>query len=133
MAFSTLWKANPSLTLGGLDMPRCLGRNSTLAQWNHLKNPRRRKRSRPRAVLTRRSRQRDIVHDTQANVRGALELIHQTNHQKSLATSLARLIEKGRVKVPIYTTGRVHSEGGILDYPPGQLSRLTGLDFVYEM
>ena len=90
-------------------------------------------RSPSRAVFTRRSRQRDIVHDTQANVRGALELMHYTNHQKGLATSLARLTEKGRVKVPVYTRGRVHSEGGILDYPPGQLSRLTGLDFVYEM
>lgn len=81
----------------------------------------------------RRSRQRDIVDDTQANVRGALELMHQTNDQENLVTSSARLIEKGRVKVRVYTRGRVHSEGGILDYPPGQLSPLTGLDFVYEM
>ena len=132
MAFSTLSMANPSLRAGGLVIAGCLGRSSTPGRWSRLKQPRR-TRSLSRAVFTRRSRQRDIVHDTQANVRGALELMHQTNDQEDLVTSLVRLREEGRVKVPVYTRGRVHSEGGILDYPPGQLSRLTGLDFVYEM
>jgi len=68
----------------------------------------------------RRSRQKAILEDTQANIQGTLELMDQTDEQQDLVITLARLIEEGRVKVRVYTKGRFHSKAYIFDYPPGQ-------------
>ena len=68
----------------------------------------------------RRTRQREILEDTQANLRGTLELMDQTDAQQDLVTTLAGLIEEGRVKVRVYTKSRLHSKAYIFDYPAGQ-------------
>jgi superfamily II DNA or RNA helicase len=68
----------------------------------------------------RRSRQQEMVDDTRGNVRRSLELMDQTNAQEGLITTLAGLIEEERVKVRVYTKGRLHSKAYIFDYPEGQ-------------
>ena len=63
-----------------------------------------------------RSREREILEKTGKNIRKSLELMDQTDEAEDLAITLARLIEEGRVKVKVYTKGRLHAKAYIFDY-----------------
>jgi len=54
--------------------------------------------------------------DTATNIRNSMELMDQTEEAEELVTNLASLIEQRRVKVKVYTKGRLHSKAYIFDY-----------------
>ncbi|MBM3331903.1 helicase [candidate division WOR-3 bacterium] len=62
--------------------------------------------------------------DTGAEVRTALELMDQTDEAEELVQSLADMIEQKRVKVKVYTRGRLHAKAYIFDY--GQVFNAKG-------
>ncbi|MBN1935849.1 MAG: helicase [Anaerolineae bacterium] len=45
-------------------------------------------------------------------------LMDQTQEAEQLVCALVRLIEEGRLKVRVYTQGRLHAKAYIFDYPP---------------
>lgn len=49
----------------------------------------------------------------------ALEVMDQTDEGERLVKTLVRLIESGRLKVRVYTKGRLHSKAYIFDYGTG--------------
>lgn len=54
--------------------------------------------------------------DTARNVAGAMELMEQTDEGEALVNTLVRMIEEERLKVRVYTRGRLHSKAYIFDY-----------------
>lgn len=50
------------------------------------------------------------------DVGSALEVMDQTDEGEELVKTLVRLIEEGRLKVRVYTRGRLHSKAYIFDY-----------------
>ncbi|MEW6033626.1 MAG: helicase-related protein [Chloroflexota bacterium] len=54
--------------------------------------------------------------ETAGNIQGSLELMDQTAEAEELVATLARLIEEKRVKVKVYTKGRLHAKAYIFDY-----------------
>lgn len=48
----------------------------------------------------------------------SLEVMDQTDEGERLVKTLVRLIEEGRLKVRVYTRGRLHSKAYIFDYEP---------------
>ena len=57
-----------------------------------------------------------IRQETAENVRQVIELTDQTNDQEEVLITLARLIEEKRLKVKVYTKGRLHAKAYIFDY-----------------
>jgi len=55
---------------------------------------------------------------TAANVGQAIALMDQTEVAEQLASTLVHLIEEGRLKVRVYTKGRLHAKAYIFDYGP---------------
>lgn len=51
------------------------------------------------------------------NLRGALELMDQTDEAECMVRALVRMIEEQRLKVRVYTLGRLHAKAYIFDYP----------------
>jgi phosphatidylserine/phosphatidylglycerophosphate/cardiolipin synthase-like enzyme len=62
--------------------------------------------------------------ETAGNVRSSAELMDQTDEAEELVKSLARMIEEKRVKVKVYTKGRLHAKAYIFDY--GEVYDLLG-------
>jgi HKD family nuclease len=58
------------------------------------------------------------VEATAANVGQAAALLDQTEQAEQLVTTLMHLIEEGRLKVRVYTKGRLHAKAYIFDYGP---------------
>ena len=54
--------------------------------------------------------------ETAENIRTAVELMDQTNEGELLVKTLVRLIEEKRLKVKVYTKGRMHAKAYIFDY-----------------
>ena len=54
--------------------------------------------------------------ETARNIQGSLELMDQIEEAEELVATLARLIEEKRVKVKVYTKGRLHAKAYIFDY-----------------
>ncbi|HEV2379576.1 MAG TPA: helicase-related protein [Terriglobia bacterium] len=54
--------------------------------------------------------------ETAANFRSSLELMDQTDESEALVRNLAGMIEEKRVKVKVYTKGRLHAKAYIFDY-----------------
>lgn len=54
--------------------------------------------------------------ETAANIRAAIELMDQTNEAQAIVTRLVRMIEDKRLKVKVYTKGRLHAKAYIFDY-----------------
>src|ERR1700722_9034922 len=52
------------------------------------------------------------------NMRDSMELSDQTDEQERTVRTLVKLIEEKRVKVRIYTKGRMHAKAYIFDYGP---------------
>jgi superfamily II DNA/RNA helicase len=59
---------------------------------------------------------RQIRDNTASNLRGAMELVDQTDEAQEVLNLLARLIQEKRLKVRVYTKGRLHAKAYIFDY-----------------
>ena len=54
--------------------------------------------------------------ETAANIRTAVELMDQTDEAECVVKTLVRMIEEKRLKVRVYTKGRLHAKAYIFDY-----------------
>jgi superfamily II DNA or RNA helicase len=54
--------------------------------------------------------------ETAQNIRSAIELMDQTDEAQAVVTALVRMIEEKRLKVKVYTKGRLHAKAYIFDY-----------------
>jgi superfamily II DNA/RNA helicase len=59
---------------------------------------------------------KDITKKTAKNVQSAIELMDQTDAAQAVVTTLVRMVEEKRLKVKIYTKGRLHAKAYIFDY-----------------
>src|SRR5579883_2053682 len=59
---------------------------------------------------------KDMAEKTAQNIRSTVELMDQTDDGAELVRVLVRLIEEKRLKVKIYTKGRMHAKAYIFDY-----------------
>jgi len=57
-----------------------------------------------------------MVAYTAENVRSGIELMDQTDEGESLVQELTRMIEEARLKVRVYTKGRLHAKAYIFNY-----------------
>ncbi|HDQ99129.1 MAG TPA: helicase, partial [candidate division WOR-3 bacterium] len=65
-----------------------------------------------------RAESRAMTEETAKNVRSSIELMDQTDENENLVRSLAQMIEEKRVRVKVYTKGRLHAKAYIFDYAP---------------
>ena len=54
--------------------------------------------------------------ETAGNIRAAIELMDQTDEAQAVVATLVRMIEEKRLKVKVYTKGRLHAKAYIFDY-----------------
>lgn len=59
---------------------------------------------------------RRMAEATAENVRSSMELMDQSDDAECLVKGLARMIEEKRLKVRVYTKGRMHAKAYIFDY-----------------
>ena len=71
-----------------------------------------------------RTESKQMTAETARNVRSGMELMDQTNEGEALVKSLVQMIEDKRLKVRIYTKGRLHAKAYIFDY--GQIFDQSG-------
>lgn len=71
-----------------------------------------------------RSDSKKMVAETAENLKVAVELMDQTDEGEMLVKTLVQLIEEKRLKVRVYTKGRMHAKAYIFDY--GMLYDGTG-------
>ncbi len=64
----------------------------------------------------RRTDSKRMAKETAENVRTAMELMDQTDQGEDLIRGLIKLIEKKRLKVKVFTKGRLHAKAYIFDY-----------------
>ncbi len=57
-----------------------------------------------------------MANETAANIRVGVEMMDQTDESEALVKTLVRLIEEQRLKVRVYTKGRMHAKAYIFDY-----------------
>jgi hypothetical protein len=62
------------------------------------------------------SKKRQIIHDSEGIIRDGFSLIDQTDENQTLLSTLKNLIEQKKLKVRVYTKGRLHSKAYIFDY-----------------
>ncbi len=65
-----------------------------------------------------------IADETAGNLRNAVEWMDQTDDAQELVAGLIRMIEEKRLKVRVYTKGRLHAKAYICDY--GKVFDLVG-------
>lgn len=65
-----------------------------------------------------RALQKQAAGETIENMREALALMDQTDEDEAIIRTVLRLIEEGKLKVRVYTKGRLHSKAYIFDYGP---------------
>ena len=63
-----------------------------------------------------RTETRQIVQETAENIRSSMELMDQTDEGETLIKEMVRMIEDKRLKVKVYTKGRLHAKAYIFDY-----------------
>lgn len=63
-----------------------------------------------------RTESKQMADDTADNIRSGIELMDQTDEGEALVGILVRMIEEKRLKVRIYTKGRMHAKAYIFDY-----------------
>jgi len=63
-----------------------------------------------------RAETRRMATETAENVRSSMELMDQTDEGESLVREMVRMIEDKRLKVRVYTKGRLHAKAYIFDY-----------------
>lgn len=69
-----------------------------------------------RLALARRVDREKRAAETAANLREAVALMDQTDESQALVWSLIRMVEEGRLKVRVYTRGRLHAKAYIFDW-----------------
>ncbi|MDD5204043.1 MAG: phospholipase D-like domain-containing protein [Desulfobacterales bacterium] len=57
-----------------------------------------------------------MAQETAGNLRNAVELMDQTDEAEELIAGLIRMVEEKRLKVRVYTKGRLHAKAYICDY-----------------
>lgn len=67
-------------------------------------------------VYPKRTEATKIAGDTAGNLRNAVEWMDQTDEAQELISGLIRMIEEKRLKVRVYTKGRLHAKAYICDY-----------------
>jgi HKD family nuclease len=65
------------------------------------------------------SKRKLAVSETKNGIRTSLSLIDQTDGNEQMIRILREQIEKNKLKIRIYTSGRLHSKAYIFDYPEG--------------
>ncbi|MFH1090610.1 MAG: phospholipase D-like domain-containing protein [Pseudomonadota bacterium] len=73
--------------------------------------------------FAKRSELRRRMEETAENPKESVEVMDQTNEAEELAKALLRMIQEKRLKVRVYTKGRLHAKAYIFDYRqpnPGQ-------------
>lgn len=60
--------------------------------------------------------EKTVISTTLKNIRSSLELMDQTDETQELIITLSQLIADGKIKVKIYTKGRLHAKAYIFDY-----------------
>lgn len=63
-----------------------------------------------------RTETKSMAGETAGNIRSAIELMDQTDEAQAVVTALVRMIEEKRLKVKVYTKGRLHAKAYIFDY-----------------
>jgi len=59
---------------------------------------------------------RQIALETAENIRSSMELMDQTDEGETLMKEMVRMIEDKRLKIKVYTKGRLHAKAYIFDY-----------------
>ncbi len=59
---------------------------------------------------------KNMASETAAKIQAGMELMEQTDEAEQLVRTLSDLIAEGKIKVRIYTKGRLHSKAYIFDY-----------------
>jgi len=67
-------------------------------------------------VYPKRTEAKRMAEETAENIRGVVELMDQTDEGEALIKTLVRMIEEKRLKVRVYTKGRLHAKAYIFDY-----------------
>jgi len=57
-----------------------------------------------------------MAEETAVNIRSGVEMMDQTDESEALVKTLVRLIEEQKLKVRVYTKGRMHAKAYIFDY-----------------
>src|SRR5579885_3158093 len=65
-----------------------------------------------------------MANQTAANLRSTVEQMDQTDQAEVLVKTLVRMIEEKRLKVRVYTKGRLHAKAYIFDYYSTLFDRL---------
>jgi len=73
------------------------------------------------------SKKRQIIHDSEGIIREGFSLIDQTDENQTLLSTLKKLIEEKKLKVRIYTKGRLHSKAYIFDYGEDRYEKGTAI------
>lgn len=75
-------------------------------------------------VYPKRTEAGKMAQDTAGNLRNTVELMDQTDEAQDLIAGLIRMIEEKRLKVRVFTKGRLHAKAYICDY--GKVFDLLG-------
>jgi len=67
-------------------------------------------------VFPKRTDTKKMTAETAENIKTAVELMDQTDDGEALVKTLVQLIEEKRLKVKVYTKGRMHAKAYIFDY-----------------
>lgn len=68
-------------------------------------------------LFTNPSNRKHAVSETKNGIRTSLSLIDQTDGNEQMIRVLRELLEQHKIKIKIYTLGRLHSKAYIFDYP----------------
>ncbi len=68
------------------------------------------------AAYPKRTETKRMASETAGNIRSAIELMDQTDEAQAVVTTLVRMVEEKRLKVKVYTKGRLHAKAYIFDY-----------------
>lgn len=69
----------------------------------------------------------ELVDEGEERIRERLERLDQTDEDEALAKQLIRLISEHRMRVRIFTRGRLHAKAYIFDYPGGRFEKGIGI------
>jgi len=67
-------------------------------------------------AFPKRTESKRMLGETAENIREAVSLMDQTDEAQSLVRTLVRMVEEKRLKVRVYTKGRLHAKAYIFDY-----------------
>ena len=67
-------------------------------------------------IYPKKAYEKRMVGETAANIRSSMELMDQTDAGERLVKEMVRMIEEKRLKVKVYTKGRLHAKAYIFDY-----------------